>query len=65
MITCSLQAHAEKQRQIVQKKIEEITEKTHITQTMSAQLNAYSLLLQEKFVVQSEVITTSAAKNTG
>ncbi|XP_053403318.1 malignant fibrous histiocytoma-amplified sequence 1 homolog isoform X2 [Mercenaria mercenaria] len=64
-VKAKLQAHAEKQRQIVQKKIDEITEKPHISQTLSSQLNAYSLLLHEKFVVQSEVITTSAAKNTG
>lgn len=64
-VKVKLQAHAEKQRQIVQKKIDEITEKPHISQTLSSQLNAYSLLLHEKFVVQSEVITTSAAKNTG
>lgn len=64
-VIAKLQAHAEKQRQIVQKKIDEITEKPHISQTLSSQLNAYSVLLQEKFVVQSEVITTSAAKYTG
>lgn len=64
-VKMKLQAHAEKQRQVVQKKIDEITEKPHISQTLSSQLNAYSLLLHEKFVVQSEVITTSASKNTG
>ncbi|KAH3797569.1 hypothetical protein DPMN_151152 [Dreissena polymorpha] len=64
-VIARLQAHAERQRQIVQRKIDVITEKPHISQTLSAQLNAYSLLLQEKFVVQSEVIITSAASNTG
>lgn len=64
-VKAKLQAHAERQRQIVQTRIDQITEKPHISQTLSAQLNAYSLLLQEKFVVQSEVIITSASKNTG
>ena len=64
-VKAKLQAHAERQRQIVQKRIEIITEKPHISQTLSAQLNAYSMLLQEKFIVQSEVITTSASKNEG
>ncbi|XP_052784171.1 malignant fibrous histiocytoma-amplified sequence 1-like isoform X2 [Mya arenaria] len=64
-VKAKLQAHAERQRQIVQRRIDVITEKPHISQTLSAQLNAYSLLLQEKFIVQSEVIITSAAKNTG
>ena len=64
-VKAKLTAHAEKQRQIVQKKIDIIREKPHISQTLSAQLSAYYTLLQEKFVVQSEVIVTSAANNTG
>lgn len=60
-----LAAHLEKQREIVQKRIRVITEKPHISQTLSTQLNSLSVLLQDKCTVQSEVVVTSASKYVG
>ena len=57
--------HLEKQREIVQKRIRVITEKPHISQTLSTQLNSLSILLQDKCTVQSEVVVTSASKYVG
>ena len=57
--------HLERQREIVQKRIRVITEKPHISQTLSTQLNSMSILLQDKCTVQSEVVVTSASKYVG
>ena len=60
-----LGAHLEKQREVVQKRIRVITEKPHISQTLSTQLNSLSMLLQDKCTVQTEVVVTSASKYVG
>nr|KAG5696736.1 hypothetical protein BaRGS_028856 [Batillaria attramentaria] len=60
-----LSAHLQRRQGMIERRIQDIEKRPVISPTLSEQLKAYMKLLQAKFTVQTEVISTSAKKFLG
>ncbi|XP_005096406.2 malignant fibrous histiocytoma-amplified sequence 1 homolog [Aplysia californica] len=64
-VRIKLTEHIDKQTEMTKRRIRAIEDRPHISPTLSEQLKAYMKLLQAKFTVQTDVISTSSKNYLG